>query len=182
MGTVQVRSLVEPIRKIIARLRGHFVQGKAVDLIMNERLLEVEAPAADGTLIHMYIPYVLFKPSSTPHYRIFRYDKLVIAAGSSSSTHGVAGLQHCFQLKSISDAQAIRRRILGLSTIPIPTLELIQMPDNFETASLPTTSPEDRKRLLSFVVCGGGPTGVETAAVSTHHFDVTYLNRGLGDI
>ena len=38
--------------------------------------------------------------------------------------------------------------------------------DNFELASLPTTSPEDRKRLLSFVICGGGPTGVETAAVS----------------
>lgn len=36
--------------------------------------------------------------------------------------------------------------------------------DNFETAALPTTSPEERKRLLSFVVCGGGPTGVETAA------------------
>ena len=36
--------------------------------------------------------------------------------------------------------------------------------DNFETASLPTTSPEERRRLLSFVVCGGGPTGVETAA------------------
>ena len=36
--------------------------------------------------------------------------------------------------------------------------------DNFEAASLPTTSPEERKRLLSFVVCGGGPTGVETAA------------------
>jgi NADH dehydrogenase len=31
-------------------------------------------------------------------------------------------------------------------------------------ASLPTTTPEDRKRLLSFVVCGGGPTGVEVAA------------------
>lgn len=36
--------------------------------------------------------------------------------------------------------------------------------DNFEAAALPTTSPEERKRLLSFVVCGGGPTGVETAA------------------
>ena len=36
--------------------------------------------------------------------------------------------------------------------------------DNFETASLPSTSEEERKRLLSFVVCGGGPTGVETAA------------------
>jgi len=32
-------------------------------------------------------------------------------------------------------------------------------------ASLPTTTPEERQRLLSFVVCGGGPTGIETAAV-----------------
>jgi NADH dehydrogenase FAD-containing subunit len=36
--------------------------------------------------------------------------------------------------------------------------------ENFEAASLPTTTEEERKRLLSFVVCGGGPTGVETAA------------------
>ena len=28
--------------------------------------------------------------------------------------------------------------------------------ENFETASLPSTTPEERKRLLSFVVCGGG--------------------------
>lgn len=31
-------------------------------------------------------------------------------------------------------------------------------------ASLPTTTPEERRRLLTFVICGGGPTGVETAA------------------
>ena len=35
-------------------------------------------------------------------------------------------------------------------------------------ASLPSTSEEERKRLLSFVVCGGGPTGVEAAAVRPH--------------
>lgn len=35
---------------------------------------------------------------------------------------------------------------------------------NLELASLPTTSPEERRRLLSFVICGGGPTGVEFAA------------------
>jgi hypothetical protein len=56
VGTVQVRSLVEPIRKIIARLRGHFVQGKAVDLVMSERLVEVETPAGDGKKINIYIP------------------------------------------------------------------------------------------------------------------------------
>jgi NADH dehydrogenase FAD-containing subunit len=42
-----------------------------------------------------------------------RYDKLVIAVGSTSSTHGVPGLEHCFQLKTIADAQKIRRRIMG---------------------------------------------------------------------
>ncbi|KAJ6624528.1 hypothetical protein B0H10DRAFT_725699 [Mycena sp. CBHHK59/15] len=132
VGTVQVRSLIEPIRKIIARLRGHFIQGKAVDLVMSERLLEVETTCSDGKKTNFYVPY----------------DKLVIAVGSTSSTYGVPGLEHCFQLKTIADAQSIRRRIM----------------DNFEAASLPTTTPEERKRLLSFVVCGGGPTGVETAA------------------
>lgn len=47
----------------------------------------------------------------------------------------------------------------------LATTHYVQCPDNLEIASLPTTSPEERKRLLSFVICGGGPTGVETAAV-----------------
>ncbi|KAI9069987.1 nucleotide-binding domain-containing protein [Trametes sanguinea] len=132
VGTVSVRSLVEPLRKIAARLKGHLINARAVDLVMSERLLEVETIAPHGKSERMYIPY----------------DKLVIAVGSTSSTHGVPGLEHCYQLKTISDAQAIRKRII----------------DNFEAASLPTTTPEERRRLLSFVVCGGGPTGVETAA------------------
>jgi len=45
---------------------------------------------------------------------------------------------------------------------------LMTTKDNFEMASLPTTTPEERRRLLSFVICGGGPTGVETAAVRLH--------------
>lgn len=57
VGTVQVRSLIEPIRKIIARLRGHYVQGKAIDIDMKGRLLEVEI-VTDGKRDHIYIPYV----------------------------------------------------------------------------------------------------------------------------
>ncbi|KAJ8483076.1 hypothetical protein ONZ51_g4945 [Trametes cubensis] len=132
VGTVSVRSLVEPLRKIAARLKGHLINARAIDLVMSERLLEVETIVPGGKSERMYIPY----------------DKLIIAVGSTSSTHGVPGLEHCFQLKTISDAQAIRKRII----------------DNFEAASLPTTTPEERRKLLSFVVCGGGPTGVETAA------------------
>lgn len=36
--------------------------------------------------------------------------------------------------------------------------------DNLEKAALPSVDEEERKRLLSFVVCGGGPTGVEFAS------------------
>ena len=76
------------------------------------------------------------------------YDKLVVGVGSITNPHGVKGLEHCHFLKSISDARKIRNKII----------------DNLETACLPTTSDEERRRLLSFVVSGGGPTGVEFAA------------------
>jgi NADH dehydrogenase FAD-containing subunit len=58
VGTVSVRSLVEPIRKFLARLRGHFVQAKAVDIVMSERLLEVEGNTSDGDKANFYIPSV----------------------------------------------------------------------------------------------------------------------------
>lgn len=64
------------------------------------------------------------------------------------NSHGVKGLEHCNFLKSINDAREIKKRVL----------------ENLEVACLPTTSDAERRRLLSFVVCGGGPTGVEFAA------------------
>ena len=46
---------------------------------------------------------------------------------------------------------------------------------NLEYACLPTTTDAERRRLLSFVISGGGPTGVEFAA---ELFDL--LNEDLG--
>lgn len=142
VGTVSVRSLIEPIRKMLARLRGHFIAGKAVDLDIKDRLVEVEVEH-NGKKQNVYLPY----------------DKLIIAVGSTSSTHGVPGLENCFQLKTIGDAQSIRRRILGRSLVRRCCELTNNRLDNFEAASLPTTTPEERRRLLSFVICGGGPTG-----------------------
>lgn len=76
------------------------------------------------------------------------YDKLVIGVGSNTNTHGIDGVEHVHFLKTIADARGIRNRIM----------------DNFERACLPTSSEEERKELLSFVVAGGGPTGVEFAS------------------
>ena len=46
---------MEPIRKIIARVKGHFLNAKAVDIDMSERLIEVSVP---GTAENFYVPYV----------------------------------------------------------------------------------------------------------------------------
>lgn len=58
------------------------------------------------------------------------------------------GLENCNFLKTIDDARNVRNKVM----------------QNLEYACLPTTTDAERRRLLSFVICGGGPTGVEFAA------------------
>lgn len=132
VGTLELKSLVEPIRRILARTRGHFIRGKAEDVCFSERLVEVSQVDALGKPVHFYVPY----------------DKLVVAVGSQTNPHGVKGLDRCYFLKDIRDARKIRNQVI----------------QNLELACLPTTSDEERRRLLSFVISGGGPTGVEFAA------------------
>lgn len=132
VGTLEMKSLVEPIRRILARVSGHFIRAKAEDVCFSERLVEVSQVDASGKQVNFYVPY----------------DKLVVAVGSQTNPHGVKGLENCFFLKDIRDARKIRNQVI----------------QNLELACLPTTSDEERRRLLSFVVSGGGPTGVEFAA------------------
>ena len=76
------------------------------------------------------------------------YTNLRVFLGCITNPHGVKGLEHCDFLKTIDDARRIKNKVL----------------ENMELACLPTTTDEERRRLLSFVICGGGPTGVEFAA------------------
>ena len=63
--------------------------------------------------------------------------RVVLQVGAVTNTFNVPGVtDHCFFLKSAEDARAIRERVNAC----------------FELANLPDTSPEDRKRLLSFVI------------------------------
>ena len=75
------------------------------------------------------------------------YDDLVIAVGAENNYFGNDHwAKHSFGLKSIRDAIGIRERILLA----------------FEEAER-YEDPARRRELLSFVVVGGGPTGVEMA-------------------
>ncbi len=75
------------------------------------------------------------------------YDILVIAAGTTNNFFGNQELsKKVFTLKSTVEAIRCRDELLS----------------RLERASN-ADSPEERRRLLSFVVIGGGPTGVEVA-------------------
>ncbi|WFC99861.1 hypothetical protein MYAM1_002607 [Malassezia yamatoensis] len=157
VGTVGVRSVIESMRKLLSRVGGYFVQGaanavyladqldsKTLELTGNANgLLAVEVLSAewDGDM-------EVERDPNSGNMIYLPYDKLIVAPGSITNNRGVKGLEHCTRLKTISDARVLRKRLI----------------ENLEIASLPTTSPKTRERLLSFVVCGGGPTGVEIAA------------------
>lgn len=74
------------------------------------------------------------------------YDALVIAIGSEPAYFGVEGAdEHAFPLRWMSDAIPLRHHVLT----------------RFEAAL--SAEPHERRRLLTFAVVGGGPTGVEYA-------------------
>lgn len=75
------------------------------------------------------------------------YDYLVLAMGGRTTWFGRDEWQrHAPGLKSLDDAVDIRNRVLAA----------------FEKAEK-CADPEERQRLMTFVVVGGGPTGVELA-------------------
>lgn len=86
--------------------------------------------------------------ASTPSGTIEReYDFLVVAVGATHSYFGNNQFaEFAPGLKSIDDALEIRGRIFGA----------------FETAEV-TEDPKMRERMMTFVVVGAGPTGVEMA-------------------
>src|SRR6184192_802884 len=75
------------------------------------------------------------------------YDYLILAVGGETNYFGMDSiLRHGFGLKGVVDAVAIRNHVLRC----------------FERAMLEPDA-ERRRALLTFVVVGGGPTGVEMA-------------------
>ncbi|MBN8655387.1 MAG: NAD(P)/FAD-dependent oxidoreductase [Anaerolineae bacterium] len=78
---------------------------------------------------------------------VIAYDYLVLAAGARTNFFGFDTLEkHGLQLKDLETAVTTRNHLLSM----------------FEQASREADA-EKRKSLLTFVIVGGGPTGVETA-------------------
>ncbi|KPL90189.1 NAD(P)/FAD-dependent oxidoreductase [Herpetosiphon geysericola] len=77
----------------------------------------------------------------------FSYDYLIVAAGGQTNYFGNRELeQYSFGLKTLNDAEQLRNHLLS----------------TFERAAY-ESDPKVRQALHTFVVVGGGPTGVELA-------------------
>lgn len=80
-------------------------------------------------------------------FQTVSYDYLVLATGTITNFFGNSSLQeNAFELKSLNDAVELREHILRL----------------FEKAAW-TKNEDEKSALTTFVVVGGGPTGIETA-------------------
>jgi NADH dehydrogenase len=76
-----------------------------------------------------------------------RYDHLVIGLGTEDRTDAYPGLaEHAFRLRRYADCFALRNHVLEM-------LELAETEDD----------PHERRRLLTFMVAGGGFAGTEVA-------------------
>jgi Pyridine nucleotide-disulphide oxidoreductase len=134
VGTLECRCIQEPVRTILGS-NGRYLQAKARTLDYERKRVVCES--IDNAVFEL------------------EYDKLVIAVGVKTNTFGIdsvaigAKTSDCiFFLKQLEHARAIRSNII----------------DSFEKASIPTISEPERRRLLSFLVVGGGPTSCEFAA------------------
>lgn len=101
---------------------------------------------------------------------VIAYDHLVLAVGGQTNFFGLEGVaQHAFQLKNIESAVGIRNHLLRM----------------FEKADR-EVDVEKRRALLTFVIVGAGPTGVETAGalseLITHVLTKDYPHLDLQDV
>lgn len=91
---------------------------------------------------------VTMSPGFRPRLLRLHYDYLVIALGTVTNFYGMPGmLENAFPFKTLADAMVLRNHV-------IRTLEEADVEED----------PELRRKLLTFVVGGGGFSGVEVIA------------------
>lgn len=91
---------------------------------------------------------VTLSPGFQPREHLLRFDHLVLALGSVTDFRGIPGLyEHALPFKNLADAISLRNHLIRV----------------LEEASI-ETDPMLKRQLLTFVVAGGGFSGVEVAA------------------
>jgi len=161
VGTVEYRSMTEAVRAANPTIED-FVEGEAVDIDFENKKVHVRLTSLLNN-----------QPNNLPGDHVssgtvtrtlsesvdLTYDELVVAVGVRSANLRIPGANtHCFTLKTCEDARRLR----------------VAIGESFEYASRSDVSvvngndsldqqARERARRVTFVIVGGGPTGVELA-------------------
>jgi NADH dehydrogenase len=92
---------------------------------------------------------VWLAPGAHPHAHAVPFDHLIVAPGTVTDFRGLPGLpEHALPFKNLADALELRSRVIGA----------------LEEADIASDDEVLRRQLLTFVVAGGGFSGVEVVA------------------
>jgi len=133
-GTIETRHIVTAIRTFCKRARFYEANVDSIDL--NNKSVMISHAIGKYTGPEFCRSHTL------------NYDYLVIALGGQTNFFGLTDVaRHAFTIKSIGDAIILRNHVINM----------------LEQADVEHEDDELRRRLMTFVVVGGGFSGVETA-------------------
>ena len=131
-GMIETRHIVTPLRVFCNRAK--FYEANVGSIDMNNKQVVISHRIGKQT-----------NPIESRSH-ILKYDYLVIALGSETNFFGMDGAASgAFTLKSLGDAIVLRNHVINM----------------LEQADIEHEDLDLRKRLLTFVVVGGGFSGVE---------------------
>jgi NADH dehydrogenase len=147
-GSVDPTHIIQPIRTIMKGRGFSFVEGIVQRIDLDKRKAYICAECTYCTKVkEMNIgEFDIAKSCLKPlKKKELEYDYLVLAVGGQPNFYKIPGVEEfAFPLYSLEDAVRIREHIS----------HAFEIADHIE-------DPEMRKRLLTFVVAGAGPTGIE---------------------
>jgi NADH:quinone reductase (non-electrogenic) len=172
-GMIETRHIVTPIREFCNRSRFYCAAVKNIDL--EKKRVSIRSSTSSESALTRMIGSASSNLSTTATNILelktqsdLYYDYLVIALGSETKFFGMSDIQqNAFTIKTINDAINLRNHIiylleqcdqLLLSAAPNANVDNIHAyTDNARTLD------ELQKKLLTFIIVGGGFAGVETA-------------------
>lgn len=138
-GGIAPENIIEPLRDVVGCCLDEFNSARAQSVSFKKKSVETAA-------------------GSVP------YDTLVLALGAETNFMGTPGAaDHCFQLKNLADALALKRHIIASA-------------ERFSAVR----DAKKKQRMLTFAIVGGGATGVELAC-ELSDFVRTTLTRYYGE-
>jgi NADH dehydrogenase FAD-containing subunit len=142
LGTVNQRSICQPVRPVVADKGASFFESRVAEIKKEEKIVVCENKKGQ----QFNIPY----------------DKLVVAVGFQPNDFNTPGVkEHALFMKETADATLFKDHILQ----KLEEASSVHALDN-DLAMSPEEAEQVRE-LLTFVVVGGGPTGVELAGELT---------------